>query len=67
MTPKQRALINHILDTIDLQQNRHRESLVRVLANNEYRSMESIPDAMASSIIWKLQFITAKEHDGQLH
>ena len=67
MTDKQRLYIKHLLNQIDLTNQKHRKSFIRVLANNEHRDINLIPDEMASSIIWKLEFITAKEHNGQLH
>lgn len=67
MTDKQRIYMNQLLDQINLKQRDHRQGLIRVLANNEHRTLETISDGLASSIIWKLEFIVATQTKGNNH
>lgn len=59
-TEKQIKLITALLDKINIKDPKHRRSLVVALGNNTFKVKE-MNIGQASTVIWKLQYITAKE------
>lgn len=67
MTDKQRWLLKQLFLEIDMTAVSQQRALIRILTNRKVNTFAELTDEWASYVIDQLQFITAKEHNGQLH
>jgi hypothetical protein len=61
-TKKQLGMISFLLDKINMREQTQRQGLVISLGNNTFKLADMTVE-QANSVIWKLQYITAKTFD----